>query len=1220
MKKKAISITLALLLGLLQAGAALAESWQAVPWVTQSMKNADIAGGEGGQWPQAIAVAPSDPNFLMYGSDVGGIFRSTNGGANWEPANMGFDSRGTSGFAIDPFNANRVLAVGANSGPATWNGVYLSTDKGVSWSRKVSANISGFRDIRDQLAYDPSSYDASAGYTKVAYWSRIGTETQQWGSPEIDPAIYRTQDGGSTWTKLANSAAAADSRIKVHPTSGYVYTVNANGFYKSTNQGGSFTQKRTGAYYGIDVVKKTGYENYVWITGTDGLYVSTDSGENFNKVQASTSNPYPPGFIYNLKVSPANPNRMLLVSGEGAYNEKRYYTTDGGVNWYQANYDNSLSVLPYNNRGAVYAWHPTNENVAWSFGGDWITKSTNGGATWTWSNSGNNAIMTGGKFNFNTHDSNLLFVGTQDYNGALTTDGGSTWRYIDINQYGWGGWSYGAYAATSQVIFGTDRDINNFNHRTLRITRDGGTTVTDTGIEMRGIETGYGDPNNANVLFSFNHRSTDQGLTWKTMLRSRGVLTHNPTGSKELYGAYGSHVVRSWDQGASWEKVFELPGGESVSDVAYDHVRHRIYAASWDHKLYKYETTTQSLAEITSLVPADQFGNRRIWSVAVDPVNPNVVYTAGPANIYSSDTSVNRSTDGGATWQPLTRAVRHNNSQFGKDGGREASVIRVNPATRYAVTGSICYGIWTIAPPASASPLPSQAPAPTPGQSLAAEFGEDFNDDAAQNWTLSSTAAVSGKKLRLSNWGGGSEAIYGGAAFNGSYVFSAEVSNSGGANANAAKLLFNYTDANNYYYLFIGGGSSNTVSLHKVQNGSYTTLATYNGNYGIQNNPTTFEIEYAQGGSITVRGLRDDRTTTLFQNVQDSTHASGKIGVATEWNIADFDNIFIGKLSTNSGGNGGSGDGKVAREYWTGVQGAAISDIPVNTRPTGTNTLTSLEGPVNWADNYGTRIRGYIVPPATGSYTFYIAGDDSSELWLSTGASPANKSRIAYVSGWTNSREWTKYASQQSDAKSLTAGQKYYFEILHKEGGGGDNIAVGWTGPGISAITVVGGGAISSYADGQAAREYWTGIGGGSVSSIPLTTAPSGTSTLTSLEGPTDWADNYGTRIRAYIVPSTTGSYTFYLAGDDDSELWLSTDENPANKSRIANVSGWTGSREWTKFASQQSTARTLTAGQRYYVEVLHKEGTGGDNIAVGWTGPGISAITVVGGANLTSY
>ena len=65
--------------------------------------------------------------------------------------------------------------------------------------------------------------------------------------------------------------------------------------------------------------------------------------------------------------------------------------------------------------------------------------------------------------------------------------------------------------------------------------------------------------------------------------------------------------------------------------------------------------------------------------------------------------------------------------------------------------------------------------------------------------------------------------------------------------------------------------------------------------------------------------------------------------------------------------------------------------------------------------------------------------------------------------------------------------------------------------------------------------------------------------------------------------------------------------EDPVNKVKIASVPDWTDSRQWDKYPSQRSAAITLTAGQRYYVEALQKEGDGGDNLAVGWAKPGQS-------------
>jgi hypothetical protein len=67
----------------------------------------------------------------------------------------------------------------------------------------------------------------------------------------------------------------------------------------------------------------------------------------------------------------------------------------------------------------------------------------------------------------------------------------------------------------------------------------------------------------------------------------------------------------------------------------------------------------------------------------------------------------------------------------------------------------------------------------------------------------------------------------------------------------------------------------------------------------------------------------------------------------------------------------------------------------------------------------------------------------------------------------------------------------------------------------------------------------------------------------------------------------------------------LSTDDKPENKAQICKVASWTGSREWTKETNQKSTAITLEAGKHYYMESLHKEGSGGDNLAVGWQAEG---------------
>jgi len=112
----------------------------------------------------------------------------------------------------------------------------------------------------------------------------------------------------------------------------------------------------------------------------------------------------------------------------------------------------------------------------------------------------------------------------------------------------------------------------------------------------------------------------------------------------------------------------------------------------------------------------------------------------------------------------------------------------------------------------------------------------------------------------------------------------------------------------------------------------------------------------------------------------------------------------------------------------------------------------------------------------------------------------------------------------------------------------------------------------------------------------------------TAFEAPSNFADNYGQRMRALLVPPVTGSYLFWIASDDNSALYLSTDQDPAHKVQIASVTAWTDSRQWNTYPAQKSAAIALTNGFQYYLEALQKEGGGGDNLAVTWRKPGDAA------------
>jgi len=118
------------------------------------------------------------------------------------------------------------------------------------------------------------------------------------------------------------------------------------------------------------------------------------------------------------------------------------------------------------------------------------------------------------------------------------------------------------------------------------------------------------------------------------------------------------------------------------------------------------------------------------------------------------------------------------------------------------------------------------------------------------------------------------------------------------------------------------------------------------------------------------------------------------------------------------------------------------------------------------------------------------------------------------------------------------------------------------------------------------------------------------------------YGDNYGAQIMGYFHAPATGDYTFWISADDNADLYLSTDEDPANKMLIAREAGWSNARNWDSIGGAPSVVEeknsstfegtewadkgadggakiTLQQGQAYYIEALVKEGGGGDNLAV---------------------
>lgn len=424
-------------------------------------------------------------------------------------------------------------------------------------------------------------------------------------------------------------------------------------------------------------------------------------------------------------------------------------------------------------------------------------------------------------------------------------------------------------------------------------------------------------------------------------------------------------------------------------------------------------------------------------------------------------------------------------------------------------------------------------------------------------------------------------------------------------------------------------------------------------------------------------------------------------------------------------------DRGVAWAVYDGIGGAAVGDLTGNARfpldPTGEKVLMRMDSDHNRADSYGSVIRAYLIPPVTGTYTFYIASDDNGELRLSPDTDSANAVKIASVTGsgaWTDSLQWNKYPSQRSAPQTLVAGQAYYIEARQKEDNGGDLLQVAWVGPhtggqtniitseflapaslnyvphatgftanvrrdaiqgghigrlqlwdvntnqalncalisgnsqGIFAVdndgrvTVANSSALAGTATtsftlavqvtdngapplsatgtvslsvvaatnlpAQLRREIFSDIGGGNLGDLTnnarYPNQPDRLEVMANLDSARDIADRYGSRVRALLAPPASGQYRFWLAADNAAVLNLSPDANPANVGTIASIPDgqYSGAGEWTKFASQTSGLINLTAGQKYYIEVIQKEDSGGDLLQAAWAGPGLAAGTNV--------
>ena len=289
--------------------------WRSIGPVNMSGRVADVEG------------IPGNPNVVYVGAASGGIWKTTNGGLTFEPI---FDDQPIASIgdlALAPTNPD-VIYVGSGEANARnsvsfGNGVYKSTDGGQSW---VHQGLEATRHISRVLV---SSLDADVAF--------VGAMGSFWGANEMR-GVFRTRDGGATWEKvLYVDDRHGVSDMDIDPTNPnilyagfwhfdrkpWTHTTGSTegGVWKSVDGGDSWQKLEEGLPEGVigRIAVKVAPSNpnvvYVMTESDEGtLYRSDDRGETFQKVHEEVGIISRGLYYTDLRVDPADENRVYAVS------------------------------------------------------------------------------------------------------------------------------------------------------------------------------------------------------------------------------------------------------------------------------------------------------------------------------------------------------------------------------------------------------------------------------------------------------------------------------------------------------------------------------------------------------------------------------------------------------------------------------------------------------------------------------------------------------------------------------------------------------------------------------------------------------------------------------------------------------------------------------------------------------------------------------------------
>jgi len=638
----------------------------------------------------ALAVDPRNANTIYLGGMGGGVWKTTDGGQNWAPLTDDQPSLAIGSIALAPSNPD-IVYVGTgeqnNSGDSYYGaGVLKSSDGGSTWTQLGgpfvgpfgSSRVSGGGARIGALAVHPADPN-----TVLAAVDRSSTTAS---------GIYRTTDGGITWTLVLSGAVGTDVVFNpanasiVYAALGSVGGNAKNGVYKSTDGGATWnvpsgpgiTAFPTANVGRIALALAPSSPNTLY-AGVQistsgsllGMYKTTDGAQTWGRLL--TPDYCTPQCFYNnvIRVNPANPN--LVVAG----GLPPWRSTDGGVTW---------TNIAIGSTGLTA--HTDHHALAFSSDGSVLYDGDDGGvfrtsnlsaASPAWTNLNATLNITEFSSNVSIHptDPHIAFGGTQD-NGTQGYTGGPAWdQYV-----GGDGGSTAIDPAIPSIWYGMFPGGGIYKLSGVPSLADLQTRfVSESSVLRNGIAAGERnlfyprlvmDPSNPLRLYYGTQRlyqTNDGAGTWTAIspdltASNSGVIDAIAVSpSLPRVVAVGTNngkvqVTDSADQGAAavWnDRSAGLPG-RAVSQVICDLLDpSTLYITlsgfsrflTNDNAGHVFKTTDfgQTWTDISGVLP-----NIPVNDIVLDPDVPDTVYIA-------TDIGVFQSSDGGQTWSTFSEGL-----------------------------------------------------------------------------------------------------------------------------------------------------------------------------------------------------------------------------------------------------------------------------------------------------------------------------------------------------------------------------------------------------------------------------------------------------------------------------------------------------------------------------------------------------------------------------------